>query len=200
LSVLTLRRYTRPGTVALSEQTITRQEIFLVAASAGHACRALSRHLPLSAHCAASAKADTGEFSAQITRSLNATAVRRGAGSTPALMEDVPDRRRRDPEAEPDELAVDAAVPQLGFSRARRITRSPMTADLRGRPPTGLVFGGQVQCRAISCRCHRSNVSGVTTLARITSRGSIPANAASTIRSFGSSRGRVTCLRNTASS
>ena len=46
----------------------------------------------------------------------------------------------------------------------------------------------------------RNSVSGVTILARSSSRGSIPPSPAKTSRSFGSSRGRATCRRNTATS
>jgi hypothetical protein len=118
----------------------------------------------------------------------------------PRRTRDVPHGRRSHPIAKPDEFAVDPTLTHLGFSRANRITRSRMTAAVRGRPPPGFVFGRLVQCRATNCRCQRSNVSEVTILARTSSLGSIRASATSTSRSFGSSRGRLTCRRSTATS
>lgn len=82
----------------------------------------------------------------------------------------------------------------LGSLDGRRPTLSPVTVDSDGE-----IFGGYVQCRATSCRCQR-NASGVTILNRNRSRGSIRVSAASTNLSIGSNRGRVTCLRNTATS
>jgi hypothetical protein len=51
--------------------------------------------------------------------------------------------------------------------------------------------------RATSSRCHRSSVPGVTRKTGHRSRGSSRASTASTIRSDGVNRGRVTCRRST---
>jgi len=53
-------------------------------------------------------------------------------------------------------------VAQLGFSVAIRRTRRRISASTAGRPGRCLV---QVNFRAIGSRCHRSMVSGVTSVA-----------------------------------
>ena len=63
------------------------------------------------------------------------------SGIKPCLSQDVPDCRRGDSIAKPDEFAVDAAVAPARVLPANRIARSPMTAAVRGRPPAGYVPG-----------------------------------------------------------
>jgi hypothetical protein len=60
-----------------------------------------------------------------------------GSGADPSLGEDPPDRSGTDPVAEPDQLTLDAAMPQPGFSRASRTTRSLTSSLMDGRPGRG---------------------------------------------------------------
>jgi hypothetical protein len=64
---------------------------------------------------------------------------------------------RPDPEA--DQLAVDAAIAQIGFSRTNRKTRSQIPRSVLG-PPT--LCRQYVQRRATSLRCQRKSVAGET--------------------------------------
>jgi hypothetical protein len=47
--------------------------------------------------------------------------------------------------------------PKFGFSQARLITNARTSRAVRGRPPVGFRFGGQVQCPATSYRCQPSS-------------------------------------------
>jgi hypothetical protein len=87
--------------------------------------------------------------------------------------------------------------PQVGFSAASRRINRRSSGGVAGRR------GGRwglVQCRLSSCRCQRSNVSGVTNRWRRRCLGSSRVSAESTARSGQAGRGRVTCRRSTATS
>jgi hypothetical protein len=63
--------------------------------------------------------------------------ARRGIG--PCRVDDLPHGGAADLEAESGEFAVDAAIPRVGFSVARRTVRARTTAGIAGRP--GRVYG-----------------------------------------------------------
>ncbi len=115
-------------------------------------------------------------------------------------MEDVPHRRTGHPVAEPDQLAVDAAVTPGRVLPCKPNHQAPdnvagawSTADRSCSPRVR-------PARATSPRCHRSGVAGATIRVLRSCRGSRRASAANTNRSFGSNRGRVTWRRSTATS
>jgi hypothetical protein len=111
-------------------------------------------------------------------------------------VQDGPDGGGADPVAQAGEFAVDARYPQVGFSVARRITRPRRPAGMAGRP--GRV-GWVVQWRAISWRCQRRIVAGVTSSPRRRRIGSTRVRAAIRARSDQVIRGRGVRRRSTAS-
>jgi hypothetical protein len=111
--------------------------------------------------------------------------------------EDVPNAARRQVEAEPDQLPVDALVAQLGFSAASRNTSSRADVGSGGRPACRASY---VQRRRTSSRSQRNSVAGRTRNERGRSRGITLLNAASSTRSDERRRGRATCRRSTCSS
>ena len=93
-------------------------------------------------------RVDGEEITRQHCRRLGSTEVPPRQTSTAwrriqsRVVKDVPDGRWSDPVTQSDQFAVDSSVTHVGLSRANRITKSRMTAAVRGRPPTGFDFGG----------------------------------------------------------
>ena len=110
----------------------------------------------------------------------------------PRLLQDLPDGGGSDLDAEDEQLAVDAAVTQRGFSRARRSTSRRMERTVRGRPGR---LGRDLAAwqRASRSRCQRCTVSGRTSNRNrpSTSRGSRCSRAARNARSARENRGRA---------
>ena len=88
--------------------------------------------------------------------------------------------------AKAQQLALDALIPQRGFSRARR-TISPWRSASCGRRPCPR--RGKIHDPAIRWRCQRSSVSGLTKKQDQRDRGSTRLIAASRARSVGSKPG-----------
>src|SRR6266540_1786231 len=110
-------------------------------------------------------------------------------------VEDIPHRAGRYLVAQADQLTVNSSMPPqrvLGSQPQHQL------ADLLGDRRRPRLACGYVQCRAISARCQRSRVAGVTKNADQRGRGSSRDKAASTTRSAGSRAGRCTCRRSTA--
>ena len=107
-----------------------------------------------------------------------------GRGIDAGVLEDLPDRGRRHGDAEPGQLAVDAAVPHDSFSRASRSTTDRTFRCVAGRPVRPWRDRRDHRRRTMS-RCHRKMVPGVT-ISRVAARrsiGSVPASRASNARS-----------------
>src|SRR6266511_3748959 len=115
-----------------------------------------------------------------LTKELRPTRLKPpGRRFDPRLAQDRPHCARRDLDAEPDQLALDAPVPP-----ARVLPRKPndkLTNLARRRGPARR--HGYVQRRATSSRCQRRSVAGVTKNAAHARRGRTRLNAASTARS-----------------
>jgi hypothetical protein len=110
-----------------------------------------------------------------------------GRGVDAGAVQDGPDGGGADPIAEAGELAVEAAVSPGGVLVARRRTRLRRPAGMAGRPGrTGWV----VQRRAMSWRCQRRMVAGVTRNPRRRPAGSSRVRAAIRARSVQLIRGR----------
>jgi hypothetical protein len=109
--------------------------------------------------------------------------------------QDQPGRRRRDPMAEPDQLAMDPPVTPAGILGAIRSTSCWTLGPVGGRPPRR----GALQRRRTRSRCQRSTVSGATNSRGQWPRGTSRLSAACSARSAQHGRGRATCRRSTAS-
>jgi hypothetical protein len=104
-------------------------------------------------------------------------------------------RRELDPET--DQLALDPSVPPARVLAGEPHNEVAHPADVGGRRGRRR---GYVQRRAISSRCQRRSVPGVTNSDRfLACRGSTRLNAANNARSAGVSAGRATCRSSTRS-
>jgi hypothetical protein len=108
-----------------------------------------------------------------------ARAVPAGRRIDPGALEDLPDRGRRDRDAQPGKLAVDPPVAPDSFSPASRSTTGRTLRCTGGRPERSC--DTRAHRRRTTSRCHRMIVPGVT-ISRIAARrstGSVPASSAS---------------------
>jgi hypothetical protein len=111
-------------------------------------------------------------------------------------VQDGPDGRGADLVAEAGEFAVDAAVPPGGVLGGQAEDQGAQSGGMVGRPGRA---GFVVQRRAISWRCQRRMVAGVTSSPRRRRRGSSRVRAAISARSVQVIRGRGVRCWSTAS-
>lgn len=135
---------------------------------------------------------DSLRLTAQERRPRTAGAL--GCRVNAGLLEDLPDGGGGDLDTQHEQFTVDAAVSQVGFSRARRRTSRRTDRIVGGRP--ALRGRERRVCRpAIKSRCQRRTVSGRTSSRTwpSTSRGNECSRAASHARSAHVNRTRSPC-------